>query len=118
MKGTCLVLAAAAGAFVSPSAVATFHFMQIEQVIGGVNGDPSAQAIQLRTRTAHQNLVLQARMVVVDAMGANPVEIIDFTTNAPNPAAGARILITSPNFIDALDGPLAPDFTMTTRTAR
>ena len=26
---------------------------------------------------------------------------------------GARILITSPNFIDALDGPLAPDFTLT-----
>jgi hypothetical protein len=29
-------------------ASAAFHFMQIEQVIGGVNGDTTAQAIQLR----------------------------------------------------------------------
>ncbi len=33
-------------------AQATFHLMQIEQVIGGVNGDTTAQAIQLRMRFA------------------------------------------------------------------
>ena len=33
-------------------AFATFHLMQIEQVIGGVNGDTSRQAIQLRMRQA------------------------------------------------------------------
>ncbi len=35
-------------------AQATFHFMQIEQVIGGVNGDTTAQAVQLRMRPAGQ----------------------------------------------------------------
>ena len=51
-----------AGRAASPAAV-SFHFMQIEQVIGGVNGDPSAQAIQLRMRTCFQNQVQQARLV-------------------------------------------------------
>ena len=37
-------------ALASP-ALATFHEMQIEQVIGGVDGDPTAQAIQLRIVT-------------------------------------------------------------------
>ena len=32
----------------APPADADFHLMQIEQVIGGVNGDTAAQAIQLR----------------------------------------------------------------------
>ena len=31
-----------------PTAYATFHMMQIEQVIGSVDGDTTAQAIQLR----------------------------------------------------------------------
>ena len=38
---------------------ATFHLMQIEQVIGGVNGDTSAQAIQLRMRFAGQTQVAE-----------------------------------------------------------
>ena len=109
-KSTVLFCPVVAGAFVLPSAHATFHFMQIEQVIGGINGDLSAQAIQLRTRTFGQNFVVQARMRVLDANGANPVEIIDFTTNVPTGASGARVLIASPNFSDSLDGPLAPDY--------
>lgn len=40
---------------------AGFHLMQIEQVIGGVQGDPTAQAIQLRMRSAGHNFVLGAR---------------------------------------------------------
>ena len=38
---------------------ATFHFMQIEQVIGGANGDTAAQAIQLRMRLGGQNFLSQ-----------------------------------------------------------
>lgn len=34
---------------------ATFHLMQIEQVVGGVCGDTTSQAIQLRMRDAGQN---------------------------------------------------------------
>ncbi len=37
------------------TAHATFHFMQIEQVIGGVDGDTTKQAIQLRMRSLNQN---------------------------------------------------------------
>ena len=39
------------------TAYATFHEMQIEQVILSVNGDTTAQAIQLRMRAAGQNFV-------------------------------------------------------------
>ena len=39
------------------SAPAAFHLMQIEQVVGGHCGDPSRQAVQLRLRSAGQNLV-------------------------------------------------------------
>jgi len=94
-------------------AQASFHEMQIEQVIGGVNGDTTAQAIQLRTRAFGQNLVSQARIRVSDANGLNPIMIHDFTTNPSNNAAGARILIASANFANYTDPALVTDFTMT-----
>lgn len=78
---------------------ATFHFMQIQQVIGGVNGDTSAQAIQLRMLLAGQNFLNgAARLVAYDATGSNPVVITTFPS--PNPASGAcrEILIASDNF--------------------
>ena len=81
------------------SARATFHFMQIEQIIGGVNGDTSAQAVQLRMRSSGQNLLGgQAVLRVWDAAGANPIVITSFPP--PNPASSAcgRVLIASPNF--------------------
>ena len=48
--------------------------MQIAQVIGGVNGDPSAQAIQLRMRTGFQEQVQNARLVVYDMTGSNTLK--------------------------------------------
>ena len=39
------------------TANASFHLMQIEQVIGGVNGDRTIQGVQLRMRSIGQNLV-------------------------------------------------------------
>src|SRR2546427_10552005 len=54
---------------------ATFHLMQIEQVIGGVNGDITAQAIQLRMRATGENQVSQGRINVRDAAGLNPILI-------------------------------------------
>ena len=36
----------------------SFHLMQIEQVIGGVDGDASAQAIQLRMRSSFRSMPL------------------------------------------------------------
>lgn len=101
-----------ASALATP-AWATFHLMQIEQVIGGVNGDKTAQAIQLRMRFVGQNLVSQARLVVRDATGANPIILIDFTSNVPNGQAGDRVLVCSPNFASHTDPPAVPDFVMT-----
>jgi hypothetical protein len=91
---------------------ASFHFMQIEQVIGGVNGDTSAQAVQLRMRSAGQNLVSQSRLVVVDATGSNPIVLEDMTTNVTNGQAGRRVLLTTSNFANYTNIPLVNNFTM------
>jgi hypothetical protein len=91
----------------------SFELMQIEQVIGGVDGDPTAQAIQLRMRAGAQNLVSQAKLVVYDAAGLNPITIVDLTTDAANAASGDHVLIASGRFAYYTSDPLAADFTMT-----
>jgi hypothetical protein len=91
---------------------AAFHFMQIEQVIGGVNGDTTAQAIQLRLRSAGQNFVSNSRLIVVDATGSNPIILEDMTTNVPNGQAGRRVLLTTPNFANYTHIPLVTNFVM------
>lgn len=91
---------------------ASFHFMQIEQVIGGVNGDSTLQAIQLRMRFFGQNFVSFSRLRVWDASGNNPVIVKNFLTNVTNGAAGARVLIVSADFAAELDSPVMPDFIM------
>ena len=92
---------------------ATFHFMQIEQVIGGVNGDTTAQAIQLRMRAAGQNLVSSARIRAWDAAGANPILLIDVAGNVANGATGSRVLLTTANFANYTNVPLVSNFTLT-----
>ena len=87
----------------------TFHFMQIEQAIGGVNGDTTRQAVQLRQRFAGQNLVSFSRVRAWNSAGASPVLVVDMTTNVPNANAGDRILIATSNFVPGL----TPDFVMT-----
>ena len=92
---------------------ASFHFMQIEQVIGGVNGDTTAQAVQLRMRSSGQNFISGATLVVVDAAGNNPVTLITFPSAAASGGAGKRILITTSSFSSHESTPIAADFTMT-----
>jgi hypothetical protein len=89
-------------------AFASFHLMQIEQVIGGVNGDTSRQAIQLRLRFAGENFVQPARVRAWDAAGANPVLLVDLGAAVPNGAQGDRILLATANFLPGL----TPDFVM------
>jgi hypothetical protein len=93
-------------------AQATFHLMQIEQVIGGVGGDTSAQAIQLRMRVNGQGGVSKARLVVRDAAGANPVVLIDFDTDITPEVQGERILIVSTGFAAHASPAVVPDFTL------
>lgn len=94
-------------------ALASFHSLQIEQVIAGVNGHTSAQAIQLRMRGPGENLVSFARIRAWDSAGKNPIILIDFDANVPSGAFGDRVLITSPDFANHTDVTLASDFTMT-----
>ena len=105
---SCMLLAAS-----SPPASATFHVMQIEQVIGGVDGNTSVQAIQLRMRSLGQNQMQNARLYAHDAAGANPVLLIDFTTPVASGALGARVLIASANFSTLTSPSLTPDFVLT-----
>jgi hypothetical protein len=94
-------------------ASATFHLMQIEQVIGGVNGDTTAQAIQLRMRSNSQQFISSSRIRAWDAAGANPVTLIDMTTNVAVGLTGRRVLITTAAFGNYTDIPLDEDFIMT-----
>ncbi len=116
-KLTCCVAVVVAGITSTTSgatsaADAVFHLMQIEQVIGGVNGDTTVQAIQLRMRSTFQQFVGGARLRAWDAQGQNPVLLTDFGMNVAFGGAGRRVLITTANFFGVLDGLLAPDFIM------
>ena len=104
-----LALAAIATLLAQP-AQATFHLMQIEQVIGGVNGSAHFQAIQLRMRSLGQVFVSEARLVARDATGSNPVVLIAFPTDVANGSAGSRILVATSGFSSATHPALTPDF--------
>jgi hypothetical protein len=107
-----LITIALAMLLASPAA-ATFHLMQIERVIGGVDGSTSAQAIQLRMRGSFQNQVSNARLVVRDAAGANPVVLIAFPTNVAISTAGSRVLAATAGFSSATSPAVTPDFILT-----
>jgi len=107
------ILAALASLVFALPAQASFHLMQIEQVIGGVNGDTTAQAIQLRMRALGENFVSGATLIAYDASGNNPITLVTFASNVTNNAAGTRILITTANFANYQASPIASDFTVT-----
>jgi hypothetical protein len=98
--------------FWSTTVHANFHLMQIEQIIGGVNGDTTAQAIQLRMRSSGQHVVSNGSVRVVDATGSNQVMLEDMTSNVINSQLGRRILLATPNFANYTDIPLVADFIM------
>ena len=98
--------------FAGANARATFHLMQIEQVSGGVNGDATAQAIQLRLRSAGENLVSGASLWVADAAGTNRILVLNIPSNVVNSTAGDRVLIAGTNFARYTSPAAAPDFAM------
>ena len=115
MKRLIVVLIVLGGSStVCRQADAAFHFMQIEQVIGGVNGDTTAQAIQLRMRNAvSQAAVAVTRIRAWDAAGANPVVVMDMPSNVANGGLGVRILLATAAFANYTNVPLVSDFTIT-----
>ncbi len=108
-----VVAAAALAAGAALPAAADHHFMQVEQVIGGVNGDASAQAIQLRMRSGFQNNLSLARIRAFDADGLSPVIVIDFNDSVSNAQPGDRVLITTNAFNSLTTPTTEPDFAMT-----
>jgi hypothetical protein len=105
----------AACLFFAPAAFASFHLMKIEQVVGSLNGNPAAQAIQLQMRSAGQGIVSGTKVWAADATGSNRVLLLTFPGNVANSASGARILLTTSAFTSAMQVSLptfAPDFTM------
>ncbi len=107
------ILAALASLAFALPVQASFHLMQIEQVIGGVNGDTTAQAIQLRMRSAGQSFVSGATLIAYDASGNNPIILLTFPSNVTTFTAGSRILITTASFASHEASPITSDFTMT-----
>src|ERR1700730_17968511 len=91
---------------------ASFHLMQIEEVIGGVNGDTTAQAVQLRMRAAGETFVAGGKLIAFDAAGGNPMTLLKFPSNVSNGASGSRILITTAVFGGPGIAAIASDFTM------
>jgi hypothetical protein len=91
----------------------SFHLMQIEQVIGGVNGDVTAQAVQLRMRTGFQNQIQLGILKAWDATGSNPVILIAPPGPVANALAGDRVLFTTPSFDAATTPTCVPDLHMT-----
>lgn len=89
---------------------ATFHLMQIEQAVGGLCGDVSQQAIQLRMRANGQNQIATGQLIAYDAAGANPVVLVTFPSNVAISTLGSRILATTSAF--ATGQGVTPDFTM------
>ena len=96
-----------------PAQASIFHLMQIEQIIAGVDGDTSVQAIQLRMRGPFENQVQFSILFARDATGSNPIELIHFPTPVVNAGLGVRILAASANFADHTDTSLTPDFILT-----
>ncbi len=88
----------------------TFHLMQIELALGGLGGDPTRQAVQLRMRAPFNNFMNEGRLIAWDKNGQNPVMLTDFPNKVPNFDLGARVLIVSPGF--PLPAGMTTDFTM------
>jgi len=111
-----LLSTAVAAAMAAPQAAQpSFHFMQIDQVIGGVNGDTTAQAIQLRMRFQFQCFFGNgARLRVHDAAGANPIILAQLDQDLPGCATGDSVLIATPAFASHTVPVVVPDFVIDT----
>lgn len=112
--GFALTLAAAlSAALAAPRAAwASFHFMQIEQAVGGVDGDRSAQAVQLRMRVNGQEVLSKARILAWDANGENPIVLLDFATDLDVSVAGTRVLVAPQRFSEYTQPAAEPDYVL------
>jgi hypothetical protein len=98
------------------AALANFHVMEVEQIVAGVGGTTSAQAITLRQRAVNQNVLFpNAQIRVWDANGANPVVVSTFSGAASNPADGTvctSVLLATSGMTAKTQPAVVPDFSM------
>ncbi|MEP7028960.1 MAG: hypothetical protein ABI960_10230, partial [Candidatus Eisenbacteria bacterium] len=106
------LFALAALVLLAPCAHASFHIMQVEQIIGGVDGSTATQAIQLRMRSGFQSQVQNASLFAHDAAGSNAVELLAIPSSVANSAAGSRVLLATANFSTATNPSVSPDFVL------
>ncbi len=97
----------------SAPSFASFHVMQIEKVIAGVNGDVTAQAIQFRMRGSFQNQLQFGKFVVRNASGGSPITLTPPGSPVPNEGTGVTVLYCTPSFSAYTSPPAVPNFTMT-----
>jgi len=116
MRRRCIVharwLLAVAGVSCATPAFAAPFLVQIEEVFVGTNGDPTAQAVQIRLRTAGQNNLAGTRLCAVNANGTGLLILANFS-NLPGPSvSGDRILVMTPSFANVTTPAAVADYTM------
>ena len=93
-------------------AYASVHLMQIQKITGGVQGDLTAQAIQLRMRAVGQTQIQRGVLRVFDAAGNNPITLASPAAAVANGGTGTTILFATPAVSSHTNPPAVPDFTM------
>jgi hypothetical protein len=119
MASPRFIVAALALISLASTVQGNFHIMQVEEIIGGINGDASAQAIQLRMRTTGQTVLSSASVWAADANGANRTLLLNIAGNVTNGTIiGDRILLTTAAFNNAMilggNAGFTGDFLLTT----
>lgn len=99
-----------------PAARAGFHFIEVEQVVGGINGDNTALAIQLRLRSAGQTLFgsTPVQLRIWDSTGTNSSVIGTISSNFGSGTSGSRILFANSSFVTQMSSVsgFTPNFTL------
>ncbi len=93
-----LLLAAASLSFLPRPAGATFHLNEITRVMAAFNGDSTIQAVEMKSLSAGQNLVVNDSINVYDANGAFVASLGKFAADVANSATGAHILCATAAF--------------------
>jgi len=75
-------------------ATANHHFMRATEVLGGVEGAPDVQYVELQMYAAGQNAVLNSSLAFQDPTGLAD-GTFTFPANLPNGADNANILIAT-----------------------
>ena len=100
-----------AGAVLVPAATApaNHHFMKVTEVLGGAEGAPNVQYVELQMYLANQHVVANASLAFQDPTGAADGTVV-FPNNVANGADNANILIATAEAATFFG--VTPDFVM------